>query len=254
MADSSEAAAISRRALDYPYATPDRSYLYRDGEARELPPAGFDLAGRAPLLAYGANAAPQALARKLASLPEQELPVLRAELEGFDAVYSAHVSPYGAVPATLLESPGTTAPVFVLHPTSEQRALLTATEPNYDLVELPLRLAMGDKAATRTVQAYRSKHGPLMLDGSPVALAAVRSAGRTLPELDEPAVVERVRAHLEPQLGLEDFICACVARGGIKPLRNDAAPGGRWRRRRRRGQSGGAAARRSPARPRRSPR
>ena len=53
----------------------------------------------------------------------------------FDVVYSAHVSPYGAVPATLIESPGTTAPVFVLHPTPEQHALLTASEPNYDLVE-----------------------------------------------------------------------------------------------------------------------
>ncbi len=214
MADSGEAAAILRRALDYPYATPGRPYLYLDGEAHELPPAGPDLAGRTPLLSYGANAAPEALARKLAPLPDRELPVLRAQLEGFDVVYSAHVSPYGAVPATLLECPGTTAPVFVLHPTPEQRALLTATEPNYDLVELPFCLAIDDKPATRQVQAYRSKHGPLMLDGSPVALAAVRSVGRTLPQLDQPAILERVRAHLEPQLSLEEFIRACIAKGG----------------------------------------
>ncbi|HET9198929.1 MAG TPA: hypothetical protein VFN92_11830 [Solirubrobacterales bacterium] len=203
-----------RRALAYPYATPDRSYLYRAGEAHELPPDP-DLAGRSPLLSYGANAAPEALARKLAPLPDPELPVLRAELEGFDVVYSAHVSPYGAVPATLLECPGTTAPVFVLRPTAEQRALLTASEPNYDLVEV------------EGTAAYRSRHGCLTLDGSPVALAAVRSRGRTLPELDEPAVLERVRAHLEPDLSLEEFVRACVASGGIKPLRIDAAPGGR---------------------------
>jgi len=215
MADSGEAAAILRRALEYPYATPERSYLYRDGEAHELPAGDPDLTGRTPLLSYGANAAPEALARKLAALSDLELPVLRAELEGYDVVYSAHVSPYGAVPATLIESPGTTAPVFVLHPTPEQRALLTASEPNYDLVEV------------NGVAAYRSKHGALKLDGSPVALAAVRSAGRTLPELDEPAVLERVRAHLEPQLSLEEFIRAAIARGGIKPLRIDAAPGGR---------------------------
>jgi hypothetical protein len=213
MADSAEAAAILKRALDYPYATPDRSYLYRDGEAHELP-GDPDFAGRTLLLSYGANAAPAALARKLASLPDPELPLLRAELQGFDVVYSAHVSPYGAVPATLLESPGTTAPVFVLHPTPAQRALLTATEPNYDLVELPLCLAMDDKSATRQVQAYRSKHGPLMLDGAPVALAAVRSSGRTLPELDQPALLDRVRAHLEPGLSREEFVRDCIARGG----------------------------------------
>lgn len=214
MADSGEAAAILRRALDYPYAVPERSYLYRDGAAHELPDPGPDLAGRTPLLSYGANSAPEALAWKLASLPGQELPVLRAELEGFDVVYSAHVSPYGAVPATLLESPGTTAPVFVIHPTPEQHALLTASEPNYNLVELPVSLAMRTKTATRQMEGYLSKHGPLELDGSPVALVAVRSVGRTLPELDQPAILERVRANLEPQLSLEQFIRTCIARGG----------------------------------------
>lgn len=210
MGDSEETAAILTRALAYPYATPERSYLYLDGEARELPVAGPDLSARAPLLSYGANAAPDALARKLAPLPGVEMPVMRAELEGFDVVYSAHVSPYGAVPATLLESPGTAAPVFVIHPTEEQRALLTASEPNYDLVEVG------------GIAAYRSKHGCLSLDGSPVALTAVRSAGRALPELDQPAVLECVRAHLAPDSSLEEFVRDCVERGGgpLKQLRS----------------------------------
>lgn len=206
MVDSEETAAILRRALTYPYATPERSYLYRDGAAVELPADGPDLSGRTPLLSYGANSAPESLARKLAPLPGLEMPVLTAELEGWDVAYSAHVSPYGAVPATLVESPGTTAPAFVIHPTPEQRSLLTASEPNYDLVEVA------------GIAAYRSKHGPLSIAGSDVALAAVRSRGRTLPELDEPALLERVRAALAPELSLEQFVRACVERGGIKPL------------------------------------
>jgi hypothetical protein len=212
--DPAEREAILKRALTYPYATPEDSYLYRDGQATELP-KDFDLGGRTPLISYGANAAPEALALKLASLPEEPLPVVRSELHGFDVVYSAHVSPYGAVPATLLESPGAVAPVFVLYPTAEQQALLTATELNYDLVDLN---GMG---------AYRSKHGCLRIDGSPIALAAIRSRGRTLPELDEPAVLEHVRAQLEPALELEEFIHACIDRGGIKPLRIDAGRRGR---------------------------
>ncbi|MFL5899498.1 MAG: hypothetical protein ACJ76D_13765 [Solirubrobacterales bacterium] len=206
MADPAETTAILRRALAYPYATPGRSYLYRDGAALELPTDGPDLAGRAPLISYGANSAPESLSRKLAPLPGVEMPVLLAELEGWDVVYSAHVSPYGAVPATLVESPGTTAPVFVIHPTPQQRALLTASEPNYDLVEL------------EGIAAYRSRHGPLSIRASAVALAAVRSQGRAFPELDEPAVLERVRAQLEPGLSLEQFVHHCVERGGISPL------------------------------------
>lgn len=215
MADSAHAAAILARALDYPYATPDRSYLYRDGEAVELPPEGPDLDGRTPLLSYGANASPEALGRKLTRLPGAELPVLQFELKEFDVVYSAHVSPYGAVPATLLESPGTVAPVFLLHPTAEQLALLTASEPNYDLVEVG------------GTPVYRSKHGCLEIDGAQVALAAVRSAGRTLAELDEPAILERVRSHLRPELSLREFVLDCVERGGIRPLRIGAGPAGR---------------------------
>jgi hypothetical protein len=212
--DREQTAAILERALTYPYATPQRSYLYRAGAAAALP-EDLDLSGRSPLLSYGANAAPQALALKLASLPGAALPVLRFQLEDFDVVYSAHVSPYGAVPATLLESPGAVAPVFMLYPTEEQMTLLAATELNYDLIQI------GEAVA------FRSKHGCLELDGSPVALTAVRSQGRTLPELDEPAVLERVRSHLEPKLTLEEFVFACVERGGIKPLRIDAAPPGR---------------------------
>lgn len=214
MGDPAQREAILRRALTYPYAAPERSYLYREGRVEELP-GDFDLAGRTPLLSYGANAAPEALALKLAPLPGEPLPVVRSELHGFDVVYSAHISPYGAVPATLVERPGTVAPVFVIHPTANQHALLTATELNYDLVEI------GE------AQAYRSKHGCLELDGSPIALAAVRSDGRTLPELNQPAVLERVRALLEPELTLEEFIHTCIERGGIKPLRIGAGRSGR---------------------------
>jgi len=206
MADPAKAAAILARALEYPYATPERSYLYLDGEATELPAEGPDLSGRSPLIAYGANAAPEALGLKLNQLPGVEMPATRFELEGFDVVYSAHVSPYGAVPATLVESPGTLAPAFLLHPTAEQLTLLTATELNYDLTEI------GGAAA------YRSKHGCLLIDGSPVALSAIRSRGRGLPELDQRAVLERVRRHVDSGLALPDFVQACVERGGLRPL------------------------------------
>jgi hypothetical protein len=132
------------------------------------------------------------------------------------------------VPATVVESPGTRAPVFVSYPTAEQLELLSAQELNYDLVafgEASCRLESG--GAVSELAGYRSIHGCLSIDGSTVALAAVRAVGRTLPQLDERAVLERVRSHLEPELTLEEFIRACVERGGIKPLRIGAGRLGR---------------------------
>lgn len=218
MARSEQSGEILKRALGYPYRTPQRSFVQLGARVLELAEAGFEAPGaltmgtRAPLLAYGANAAPEALARKLATLPQTPLPVVRTELNGFDVVYSAHVSPYGAVPATLHPSPGTVAPVFVLYPNQEQRALLAATELNYELI----RLAGG--ATLTEVDAFLSRHGCLSLAGAPVALAAIRSSGRTFAELDEAAVLDRVRARHSPDLDLEAFVTACVASGGVAPL------------------------------------
>ena len=65
----------------------------------------IDREARTPVLAYGSNAAPEVLSRKLA-LSDQPVLVVPARLREFDVVYSAHISPYGAVPATLQRSPG----------------------------------------------------------------------------------------------------------------------------------------------------
>jgi hypothetical protein len=200
--DEKEANELVERALAYPFAAPTASFVQLGSETLDLPAEGLDLSGRSPLLAYGANAAPDALAAKLAPLPEVSLPVLRTALVGFDVVYSAHVSFHGAIPATLVPSPATSAPVFVAHPTAEQLALLRATEPNYELGEVD------------GTPAFLSRHGPLLLDGEPVALAAVASAGRTLPEMTERQALELARRRLAPDQALEEFILACVGSGG----------------------------------------
>jgi hypothetical protein len=227
---------ILARAVAYPYAAPLRSFVQVGTRTRPLPPDGPNLDGRRPLLAYGANAAPEILGRKLAALPREPLPVLRAELDDFDIVYSAHISPYGAVPSTLQRSPGTTAPVFVAFPTPEQEGLLTATERNYELRRLD-RLMIRVEPERRleseqrldSLDAYVSRHGCLNVDGSEVALAAVEAANRRFPSLGEVEVLDRVRHVLAPELDLESFVVSSldpglatarttVLRGGGRPL------------------------------------
>jgi hypothetical protein len=207
VSESPHTGEILARAAAYPYAAPLRSFVQLGGATLELPPEGPDLSGRRPLLAYGSNAAAPVLARKLAALPDLPLPVLRAELDDFDVVYSAHISPYGAVPSTLQRSPGTTVPVFVAYPTEEQQQLLSATEPNYELRQLrklSVRTDPGGELSEAGV--YLSRHGCLVLDGSEVALAAIKAADRRFPSLGEVEVLERVRHVLAPELDLERFV------------------------------------------------
>jgi hypothetical protein len=188
---------VLRRALRYPYATPGRSFVLAGGRALDPATAPLDLAGREPLLAYGANAAPEALARKLGAEGEPLL-AERTTLVGHDVVYSAHLSPYGAVPATLTPSAGTEIAAFVLHLTGDQRRALDATELNYEASEV------------EGVAVYLSRHGPLTLDGSPVALAAVPASGRLLPAMSEAQVLDRVRRLLSPRLSLEQFVATAA--------------------------------------------
>lgn len=207
--DANDAGGILARALAYPYEAPLRSFIQVGAEPRELGAQALELEGRRALLCYGANAAPSMLARKLAALPHEPLPLLRAALGGFDVVYSAHVSPYGAVPATLRPSPGTTVPLFVAFASAEQEELLTATEPNYELHRLhDPALQVDEIGSLDAVDAYLSRHGCLTLDGGEVALAAVEAEGRRLPALEQGEVLERVRRLLAPELSLAEFVAS----------------------------------------------
>ncbi len=186
------------RALGYPFATPSGSYLLRDGEPLELDHDEPIEGERVGLLAYGSNAAPAVLAAKLGATTDP-VPVVAAELAGFDAVYSAHIAAYGSVPATLHASPDTTIPVFVAHVTAGQLERLAATEPNYELEQLG------------ALHAFVSRHGPLLIDGRPAALAPIEARGRSLPALDQRAALEHVREIVRPDLDLESFVLEWVA-------------------------------------------
>jgi hypothetical protein len=124
--------------------------------------------GAVPLLAYGANASPERLEAKL---PGVRVAALAAELRGWAVVHSAHVSPYGSVPATLVEVEGAVEQVHVL--LVGELAPLDETEPNYDRVRLEgLDLEADRLGPIEVADAYLSKWGPLLIDGRPVPLGS----------------------------------------------------------------------------------
>jgi hypothetical protein len=96
-------------------------------------------------------------------------------LRGWAVVHSAHVSPYGAVPATLVRHEGAMADVHVL--LLDDMSPLDATEPNYDRVRLEgIELEVERLGRLDAVDAYLSKWGPLQVEGRAVPLGALPQA------------------------------------------------------------------------------
>jgi hypothetical protein len=212
---------LVRRALAYPYDPPAGSFVQVGESTLPVPPEEIDVEGRRALLAYGANASPEALTRKLAHLPPEPIAVLRVALSGWDVVYSAHVTRYGSVPAAVVASPGTVASVHLVFPSDAQLEAIAATEgQNYRLEQLAHFTAeyeIGGEGP-REIDAFISVYGPLLVDAAPVALAAIPARGRVFPESTTPAMIDRVRAALSPDLSVREFVLHHVKQGGLRPL------------------------------------
>lgn len=210
--------------MGYPYPTPSRPFVQRGHDTFDPLEIEVNRRDRHALLAYGSNAAPQALAHKLALSADPVL-VVPAWLHDFDVVYSAHISPYGAVPATLQRSPGTAARVHVAYMTREQIVLVSATEPNYEPTALEgADCRLDDGEAVSSLSAYISRHGCLLVEDGEVALSAVQATDRRFPEMSEPQVLEHVRALACPQESLETFVLGNVTDPGLAGARTGLLP------------------------------
>ena len=191
--------AIVERALAYPFAPPDGSYVLDGREPREVRDGDVVAGDRHVVLAYGSNSSTRALLRKFAG--ELHLPVLKGTLEGFDVVYSSHLSAYGSVPVTLHQAPGARIETFVTLVDDAQLVRLAETEFNYAVHRLDGARFSGDHIDVQGPIAFVSRHGALGIDGR----EPVRLADRTQREM-----LGRVRAYLAPGESLEEFIVANV--------------------------------------------
>jgi hypothetical protein len=199
------------RGLRYPWYRPERSYLLRDDETvllHELDAAqrGTILerhvappAGRSALLAFGSNVAPKNLALKLAhhSDPaDREVLVLIGELHDLDVVASAAVAMYGAMPATLTASPGTSVSAALLFVNATQLTTLTWGELPYRLGRLrgaPFTVEDGiDGFEVESPLAFVSRWGAFVPDGLPVPLAAVPGRDRRSRAWTQRELLDRV--------------------------------------------------------------
>ena len=235
MADSPD--DIIERAKRYPYEVPERSFILFgdrtltledleldnvlesrvrvDGTTVSLseldagPEAISRSEHRIPVLGYGSNAAPAQLRRKMEAVGHAvAIPVVRAIINDFDVVYSAHIGRYGPIPATIHPSPGTHLTVFLTYLTPPELDRMFVTEHgNYDYVELNDVSVEGDSGERLTrVHAYLSKYGALGLARTPLALEAVRAERRRYRSITEPEALDLVGGAVAPGVPVDDFI------------------------------------------------
>lgn len=226
------AADALSRAAAYPFGIPTGSYVLNGGQVREM--VDTEVPGdRVVVLAFGANASPTALAAKLGEVVvEARVSVVAGELHDFDVVYSAHVSPYGAIPGALQHSAGAVAAVHAIHLLPVELEQVHRSEPNYEFARLDgIELRLEDGRRLESVHAYVSRHGCLRRGGGHVGVAAIPVWGRRWPVLDAEGMLAAARDDLAPGEELGDFVLAHVADPELaarrtSALRETAAPFG----------------------------
>jgi hypothetical protein len=131
------------------------------------------------LLAYGSNACPGQLRRKLGDQLADPPVVLPVEVDGLLVVFADLLAGYGSVPATVAAVPGAVASrTHVLLCSAAVAEVIDLTEGGYRRLPLdpgvhPVRLA-ADGTPVPGCEAYVGVRGPLLDDGdAPVPLGAL---------------------------------------------------------------------------------
>lgn len=188
-------------AKAYPFAAPKTSYVLTPGGVEPLQDRHWDwLKDLTPVIASGSNRSPDRLSAKYQDTDHAPIPVTRAQVHGIDSVYSAHVSTYGSIPATLHPAPGVVADLAVNWLDDANLQRMHDTESlgvNYDFVELKdIHIELDGGDTLQSAYAYISRRGAFAPDGAPIALAAVAAQGRTFEEMHQDEVMARAHAHL----------------------------------------------------------
>jgi hypothetical protein len=118
--------------------------------------------------------------------PNGCIPVLTAVVDAVDVVYGAHLAWYGALPATLLETPGSSAHVFMTWLTPTQLERMNETEGLGHAYQL--RRISGIRSHGEVVDSamsYVTVAGVAVLGGGPLGLSSIHAPGSLRPRKNQ---------------------------------------------------------------------
>lgn len=215
------------RAVGYPYSIPDTSYIYHNGEYEVVKEPGdwVDIKGLTPVLAVGSNQSPEQLARKFPGADWAPIPVSKVALIDFDTVYSAHITGYGSIAATLFSSPGTTVSLCVNWLDETHLKRMHETElgnENYEFGKLTgINLDFEYGPTMSEISLYHGLRGIYAPDGIPIPLAEVKADNRRHSDMTQRQVLGHIRDRLVPGAGLEDFVREAATDKAVRQSRTE---------------------------------
>lgn len=171
----------------------------------------FDKLSRTPVIACGSNAAPEQLLRKFGSAHDPIF-VSAAILKGFRCTYSAHITSYGSIPATLSRLPHQDTHCHITWLTDAQISKMHETEAlgvNYRYSKLSnLKLHCSIQGSLNAAMAYISLHGSLLINNKPIGVAGINhsAVGTSLLTMTQKELQAAVLKLLGIDIPLDEFI------------------------------------------------
>jgi hypothetical protein len=157
---------------------------------------------RTPVIGYGSNATVSALTRKYVAHAVKEpaaIPVTRALLRDYDVVWSPHLVFNGAMPATIVGSPGTIAEVWITWLDDVELERMHESEGAgraYSFGTLPSARLLSNVPLSEPPHVYVDCHGALALDGVVQAIAGVPAQDRRFPAVDSEHAMSSVASYI----------------------------------------------------------
>ncbi len=224
---------LVRLGFTYPFPREPGSFLFVQGVAYPYVDAADDLLGEAvvglpdgttitagrllagvgleaeaekdsvAVIGYGSNPSPAQLARKFRGnsfAGNAVFPVMKGRLRDYDVVWTPVFVAYGAMPATIIRSPGTEVEVWVTWLDADEIKRMNSSEGTGGLYAFGTLRGVDldiDGPAAQDPRVYVSCFGALTIDGIIFSVAAIPATGRITKPIDAPTALRRVLPELE---------------------------------------------------------
>lgn len=203
-----------RRAIDYPYHSPNTSFLFFNGAPQAVDHPDHHRTGKTALIAFGSNRSPYQLKYKFGNLPRNRgILVEPCRIKDFDVAHAARLTAYGAFPAALIPAVGVEVGVAIIWLNKTQLMTMDATEAlgsSYVREQILVPVHVGENQVISNAVFYRTLHKSLRVDGQIVASAATQAEGRSSPAFSNQQLLGLAHLRFCPEKTFEEFLLRII--------------------------------------------